>query len=232
MDGLHILLASSISFPATWLTSSSSSSAPSIINHRSSSFLLSISCSSGTSIFLYMWLDFFFLKIKFLSFLPNMQLKHVMLIIAADIVHFSTDNQFFKKEILYFSCLIIAYCVLVYLFLKREEKQESERVREESLWRELSRDSSMRVQRLTIIHYRTCGVCSFKRIAYQYQCALALGVSPPSPHAPWAVGGVFPVSVSWCFGCMNGAWLPVCSLGGPADDLPIFGKHTRKAPLR
>ncbi len=29
---------------------------------------------------------------------------------------------------------------------------------------------------------------------------------------------------------MNGAWLPVCPLGGTADDLPTFGMHTRKAP--
>ncbi len=56
-------------------------------------------------------------------------------------------------------------------------------------------------------------------------------VSPPSPHVPWAVGGVFPVSVSWCFGCMDGAWLPVCPLGGIADDLPILGMHNWKALL-
>ncbi len=28
---------------------------------------------------------------------------------------------------------------------------------------------------------------------------------------------------------MNGAWLPVCPLGGTADDLPVFGIHDRKA---
>jgi hypothetical protein len=42
----------------------------------------------------------------------------------------------------YCYCLIIAFCVSVDFtyssFLKREEKQESERVREESCWRELN----------------------------------------------------------------------------------------------
>ncbi len=27
---------------------------------------------------------------------------------------------------------------------------------------------------------------------------------------------------------MNGVWLPVCPLGGTADDLPVFGIHGRK----
>jgi hypothetical protein len=92
----------------------------------------------------------------------------------------------------------------------------------------------MSVQRLTIIYYRTCAVCSFKRfLLINNQCALALSVYPPPPPIPPGLsGGVFPVSVYWCFGCMNGAWLPVCPLDGTADDLPIFGMHTRKVLLR
>ncbi len=95
----------------------------------------------------------------------------------------------------------------------------------------LSRDSSMRVQHLIIIHYRSCAVCFLKELPINIS-VLWPWVSPPYPHDPWAVGGVFPDFVCWCFGCMNGAWLPVCPLVGAADDLLIFGMHTRIALLR
>ncbi len=46
------------------------------------------------------------------------------------------------KRHFYCSCLIITFCVSVYFiyssFLKREEKQKNEKVREESRWRELN----------------------------------------------------------------------------------------------
>ncbi len=57
----------------------------------------------------------------------------------------------------------------------------------------------MSTQRLTIVQFRACCCLSFfhKKFAYQHQCALALGVFPPAPHALWAIGGAFPVSDSW-----------------------------------
>ncbi len=82
----------------------------------------------------------------------------------------------------------------------------------------------MSVQRLTVItYYRTCAVCSFNISVYQNWCALALGVSP-LPRVLWAVGGAFP-------GFENGAWLPVCLLGGPVEDLPVFGTYGRNVYL-
>ncbi len=51
-----------------------------------------------------------------------------------------------------------------------------------------SRDNSMSVQRLTIILY-TIGpvlIVPPNDLLTNNQCALALGVSPPSPHSPWA----------------------------------------------
>ncbi len=152
------------------------------------------------------------------------------------------------KRYFYFSCLIIAYCVSVYFiyFISSKEGRETEerKRREESRWRELklSRDSNMSAQCLTSIHYWACAVFLFFYFLFIYFfflkiCASILvcsdpGCLPPSPHVPWAVGGAFPVSVRWCFGCMNGAWLPVCPLGGIADELPVFGMHNRKALLR
>ncbi len=95
----------------------------------------------------------------------------------------------------------------------------------------LSRDSSMSAQRLTIIHYRAC-CCFFPlkdlliNISVLWPC-----VSPPLPPCPLGYRGGLPCFCQLVFGCMNRAWLPVCPLGGAADDLPVFGIHSRKVPL-
>ncbi len=54
----------------------------------------------------------------------------------------------------------------------------------------LSRDSSMSVQRLTIIiYYRTCLFFPLKDLIINNQCALALDVFPPPPTPPGLSGG-------------------------------------------
>jgi hypothetical protein len=52
---------------------------------------------------------------------------------------------------------------------------------------------------------------------------------PPSPAFFGMSGGPsLGLTVDVMAVCMNGAWLPVCPLGGPVDDLPVFGAYGRK----
>jgi hypothetical protein len=87
----------------------------------------------------------------------------------------------------------VCLCTLfILVFKERRETGERKSERGELLEGiKLSRDSSMSVQRLTIIiYYQTCAVCSFKGfLLINTQCALALDVSPPPPIPPGLSGG-------------------------------------------
>ncbi len=81
----------------------------------------------------------------------------------------------------------------------------------------------MSAQCLTIIHYRASAVCFLKKYLLFNISVLWPWVSPPlPPMSPGLSGGSSLFLSVGVFGCMNGAWLPVCPLGGSADDLPRF----------
>ncbi len=106
-------------------------------------------------------------------------------------------------------------------------------MREESCWREFyyqwTAVSALIAKQLYIIGLAAVLFLFLYKFRPSTLVCSGPGCLPPSSHVPWAVGGVFPVFDSWCFGCVNGAWVPVCPLGGTADDLPVFGMHNRKA---
>ncbi len=85
----------------------------------------------------------------------------------------SNYYYFFKETLLllvpYYRLLCVCVLYLFQFFKERKETGERKSERGESLEGiKLSRDSSMSVQRLTIIiYYRTRAVCSFKRFAFQ-----------------------------------------------------------------
>jgi hypothetical protein len=69
---------------------------------------------------------------------------------------------------------------------------------------------------------------TFKSLTIKIDVLWPWVLPPPPPFSGMSGGPSLGLTVDVMAVCMNGAWLPVCPLGGPVDDLSVFGAYGRK----